>query len=85
MLLAFTFVTERPKLHAAEAGVEVAHHHYVGAGSSPEDASADEATIRALCAGMGPDLLRIASGGVPAHDAEPAHTPGEHQPPGGHP
>jgi Domain of unknown function (DUF4337) len=83
-LVGFTFVTERPKLHAAEATIEEAHHHYEASASGAQDHADDEDTLKALSEGMGPDLLKIASGGVPAagegHGAAPAHG-GDHAAP----
>lgn len=87
VVVAFTFVTERPKLHAAEAAIEVAHHHFAATASGPQDAADDEDTLKALSEGMSPDLLRIARGGVPEkgdeHGAAPAHG-SEHAPAGEH-
>jgi len=69
-LLGYTALTERPKLHEAEESIEKAHHHYKEAMEDKAAGTDDEDTLRSLMQGMGPDLVKIASGGVPAegHD-----------------
>jgi hypothetical protein len=85
--LGYTYATEHPKLHAAEEAIEEAQHHYLATASGPKNDAEEEETLRALTAGMSPDLLRIASGEehgaehAPAggHEPAPAHAPaGEH-------
>ena len=81
-LVGFTFVTEGPKQHAAEEAIEEAHHHYEASASGPQDSADDEDTLHALSNGMGPDLLKIAGGGVPAADeGHGAHGGGDHAAP----
>jgi hypothetical protein len=81
-LVSFTFVTERPRLHAAEEAIEEGHHHYLAASSGPQDAADDEATLHKLESGMSPALLKIAGGGLPPGDDQ-AHAPGVTTTPGG--
>jgi hypothetical protein len=91
VLITYTFVTERPRLAAAEKAIEEAHHHYAEAVSTAEDAADDEDTLKTLEKGMTPELLLISSGGLgglgghaaaaPEHRAAPTHAPAaEHHP-----
>jgi hypothetical protein len=85
--LGYTFVTERPRAHAAEEAIEVAHHHYTESSSGSKEYAEEDADLRELTQGMSADLLRIASGGVPAPGEHDAHAPAgghEHAPAGGH-
>jgi hypothetical protein len=69
-LIAFTYVAEKPRLHAAEVTIEEAHHRYSEVATGPQDALDDEDTLRTLVDGMPAKLLRVASGGVPTEHGE---------------